>query len=107
MRADFRYRLRSMCRRLLPAFLVALASGSAASGCDGAPRPLRAAAEPVARPRPSSPLNVIVVSMDALRYDRTGLGNLPTQLTPNLDRFAKESLVFLSLIHISEPTRPY
>lgn len=96
-----------MCRRLLPAFLVALASGSAASGCDGAPRPLRAAAEPVARPRPSSPpLNVIVVSMDALRYDRTGLGNHPTQLTPNLDRFAKEALVFHQAVSAAPWTVP-
>ena len=46
-----------------------------------------------------------------------GLGGLPdhphgqTELeratTPHLDKIAKEGTVGLSLIHISEPTRPY
>jgi arylsulfatase A-like enzyme len=41
-----------------------------------------------------APLNVIVISLDAVRYDRTGLGPAPTSFTPNLDRFARDAVVF-------------
>lgn len=37
-------------------------------------------------------LNVILISMDALRYDRTGLGG--GTITPNLDALQKESVAF-------------
>ncbi len=37
-------------------------------------------------------LNVIFISMDALRFDRTGAGG--SALTPNLDAFSKEAVVF-------------
>lgn len=39
-------------------------------------------------------LNVILISMDALRYDRTGFGGNKDGLTPNLDAFAEEAVVF-------------
>ena len=41
-----------------------------------------------------APPNVIVISLDAVRYDRTGLGPAPTPWTPNLDRFARDAVVF-------------
>ena len=37
-------------------------------------------------------LNVILVSLDATRWDHTGLGGAAT--TPNLDAFAKDAVVF-------------
>ena len=39
-------------------------------------------------------LNVIMISLDALRYDRTGVSGNPNGLTPNLDAFADEAVVF-------------
>jgi choline-sulfatase len=39
-------------------------------------------------------LNVILISMDALRYDRTGVSGNTSGLTPNLDAFAEEAVVF-------------
>jgi arylsulfatase A-like enzyme len=39
-------------------------------------------------------LNVILISLDALRWDRTGLSGNPDGLTPNLDAFAQEAVVF-------------
>ena len=39
-------------------------------------------------------LNVIFISLDALRYDRTGFGGNKNGLTPNLDAFAEEAVVF-------------
>ncbi len=39
-------------------------------------------------------LNIILISMDALRWDRTGLSGNKDGLTPNLDAFAEESVVF-------------
>ena len=39
-------------------------------------------------------LNVIMISMDALRYDRTGVSGNSDGLTPNLDAFADEAVVF-------------
>lgn len=63
-----------------------------------APKP----AEPAAPPAPAGPtfdyaarakdLNVIVISMDALRFDHTGLGG--GTFTPNLDAFQKEAVAF-------------
>jgi arylsulfatase A-like enzyme len=53
------------------------------------------AANRYALPTRDRPLNVILISLDALRYDRTGLagGDGPSN-TPNLDAFAAESVVF-------------
>jgi choline-sulfatase len=39
-------------------------------------------------------LNIILISMDALRWDRTGVSGNPDGLTPNLDQFAEEAVVF-------------
>jgi arylsulfatase A-like enzyme len=39
-------------------------------------------------------LNVILISMDALRYDRTSLNGKNPSLTPNLSAFADEAVVF-------------
>ncbi len=39
-------------------------------------------------------LNVIFISLDALRYDRTGPSGNTDGLTPNLDAFAEEAVVF-------------
>jgi len=39
-------------------------------------------------------LNVILISLDALRYDRTGVSGNSKGLTPNLDAFADEAVVF-------------
>ncbi len=58
--------------------------------------------KPVEAPKPAGPtfdysadaanLNVIVISLDALRFDRTGLGG--SKLTPNLDEFQKDAVAF-------------
>lgn len=50
--------------------------------------------------------NVILISMDALRFDRTGLGDHPTGWTPNLDRFAREAVVFHDAVSPSSWTVP-
>jgi len=42
----------------------------------------------------ASKLNVILISLDALRYDSTGLSGNGSTLTPNLDAFAQEAVVF-------------
>jgi arylsulfatase A-like enzyme len=39
-------------------------------------------------------LNIILISMDALRYDRTSLNGKQPELTPNLSAFADEAVVF-------------
>jgi arylsulfatase A-like enzyme len=39
-------------------------------------------------------LNLILISMDALRWDRTGISGGKLGLTPNLDAFAEECVVF-------------
>ena len=39
-------------------------------------------------------LNVIFISMDALRFDTTGVGGNTAGVTPNLDAFAEEAVVF-------------
>jgi len=70
--------------------LVALAAAALLVACSGGQRATPAPSPNTAQAR----LNVIVISMDAVRYDRTGLGPAPTPWTPNLDRFARESVVF-------------
>ena len=39
-------------------------------------------------------LNIIFISMDAMRYDATGMSGNKAGLTPNLDQFAEEAVVF-------------
>lgn len=51
-------------------------------------------------------LNVILISMDALRYDRTGFGGNTAGLTPNLDQLAEESVVFHKTVSAASWTLP-
>jgi len=39
-------------------------------------------------------LNIILISLDALRWDRTGISGNKDGLTPNLDQFADQAVVF-------------
>lgn len=78
------------CRwRVATAFT--LLAGLGAAGCD--------------TPREGPP-NVLIVSLDTFRADRVGaLGN-PDGLTPNLDRFAAQSVVFSHAYSQSTVTGP-
>lgn len=51
-------------------------------------------------------LNLIVISMDALRHDRTGFGGNPDGLTPNLDAFMEEAVVFQDAAAVASWTLP-
>ncbi|MDP6932821.1 MAG: sulfatase-like hydrolase/transferase, partial [Myxococcota bacterium] len=51
-------------------------------------------------------LNILFISLDALRYDHTGIGGHEGGITPNLDRFADESIVFHDAISASAWTLP-
>ena len=46
------------------------------------------------QPAPSGPPDIIVVCMDTLRADRLGVYGNADGLTPNIDRFASEGVVF-------------
>ncbi|MFM2244598.1 MAG: Choline-sulfatase [Pseudomonadota bacterium] len=50
--------------------------------------------------------NLIVISMDALRMDHTGLGGHKGGLTPNLDRFGEEAVVFTHAVSAASWTLP-
>ncbi|MFH1467493.1 MAG: sulfatase [Pseudomonadota bacterium] len=51
-------------------------------------------------------LNVLLISMDALRWDRTGLSGNRQGLTPNLDAFAEEAVVFHDAVAPASWTLP-
>jgi arylsulfatase A-like enzyme len=51
-------------------------------------------------------LNLILISMDALRMDRTGIGGHDGGLTPNLDRFGDEAVVFHNAVSAAPWTLP-
>lgn len=85
--------------RSVPAGLVLAASLLAA--CAG---PRATVVRPPTAPR--APRNVIVISLDAVRYDRTGLGRAPTPFTPNLDRFARDAVVFHQAVSAAPWTVP-
>jgi arylsulfatase A-like enzyme len=51
-------------------------------------------------------LSIILISMDALRYDRTGFSGNTDGLTPNLDQLAEESVVFHSAVSAASWTLP-
>ena len=51
-------------------------------------------------------LNLILVSMDALRYDHTGLSGNTGGHTPNLDAFAEEAVVFHDTVTAAPWTLP-
>lgn len=84
---------------------AALALTLLLGACGEAEKPAETPPPPAAEPKAAAPavydlaarakdLNVILISMDALRYDRTGLDGNTDGLTPNLDAFAKEAYVF-------------
>ena len=57
-------------------------------------------------PAPAGPPNILLVSLDTFRADRVGaLGN-PDGLTPNLDRFAEDSVVFTHVYSQATLTGP-
>lgn len=69
-------------------FLALMASAFAVACAPGPPAP-------PPQPRPAiAPLNVVVISLDAVRYDRTGLAPERPGATPNLVRFAEKAAVF-------------
>jgi arylsulfatase A-like enzyme len=51
-------------------------------------------------------LNILLISMDALRWDRTGLAGHDGGLTPNLDAFAEEAVVFHNTVASASWTLP-
>ncbi len=51
-------------------------------------------------------LNILLISMDALRFDRTGLSGNTQGLTPNLDAFAREAVVFHNAVASASWTLP-
>lgn len=51
-------------------------------------------------------LNVIVISLDALRFDRTGISGNKSGLTPNIDQFADEAVVFHNAQTVASWTLP-
>lgn len=71
-------------------------------GCGSEPPKPAEPPKPVEAPKPVGPtfdysadaknLNVILISLDAFRFDHTGLGG--GHLTPNLDAFQKEAVAF-------------
>lgn len=53
---------------------------------------------PAAPPKAAeTPLNVLVIASDSLRYDRLGVHGHPRDVSPNIDAFAKESVDFQNL----------
>ncbi len=45
-------------------------------------------------PRHRKPWNILLVTIDTVRYDHTGFGGYARETTPNLDRFVKRSTSF-------------
>ncbi len=54
----------------------------------------------------ASDLNVVLISMDALRWDRTGISGNEKGLTPSLDAFADEAVVFHAAVTAAPWTLP-
>jgi arylsulfatase A-like enzyme len=78
-------------------------------GTDDPLGPLIALGSPFVRVHelaPSPRLNVVLISLDTLRADRLGRVRDGASLTPNLDRLAKESLVFGQALANSSYTLP-
>lgn len=74
-----------MRRLLLPLLLVSLVGGCAK--------------------RPDGP-NILVVTLDTTRRDHLGLYGYPLPTSPNLDRLAKDSLVYTNAYAVSSWTMP-
>ncbi len=66
----------------------------------------RTPGSPIAKNLPPAPgMNVLVVSFDALRADALGLYGYSRNTSPNLDAFARESLVFDDA-YVASPVTP-
>ncbi len=81
----------------VPAPPADASAASAAKGDAGARYDLRARAKD---------LNVIVIDIDSLRFDRMAAGGNADGLTPNLDAFAKEAVVFRKAVSAAPWTVP-
>ena len=55
-------------------------------------------------PTPAGPPNIVLVSLDTLRADHLGTYGDTRGLTPNLDRFAAESVVFADATSVANET---
>jgi arylsulfatase len=73
---------------------------AALGACRGRPSETSALTGEPASPR----ANVIVLSFDALRADALGVYGRPRDVSPNLDRFARESWVFENAYSVSSQT---
>ncbi len=87
-------------RRALPGLLVMLV----AAGCQGAPRPASAGLEGAAYRCPDC--NVLLISIDTLRADHLGVYGYPRPVSPNIDQFAHESVLFDRNINTGGGTLP-
>ena len=56
--------------------------------------------------RTSEGINVILITVDTLRADHLGAYGYPRDTSPNLDAFAKESILFLKAFSQSSETNP-
>jgi arylsulfatase A-like enzyme len=73
--------------------LLALVAGFC-SGCSEPEPELGPGWVTVESPEEAGPISIVLISMDTLRADRLGVYGNSDGLTPNLDRFASEAIVF-------------
>jgi arylsulfatase A-like enzyme len=83
-------------RRRAVALLSVLAAAVAAGGCE---------AGPTASP-PTSPRNLVILSIDTLRPDHLGLYGYQRPTSPTLDRLANEAVVFDQATTVHVTTAP-
>ncbi len=76
-------------KRALAVLLLAAAAASCRRGETAA-----GSAPPAKAPGPRVERDIVLVTIDTLRYDATGFDGNPRGTTPNLDRFAAEGRVF-------------
>ncbi len=79
-------------KTLLPSLLLAACAPDAPIAPPPEPKPKPLPGPTFNYAKDASNLNVIFISMDALRFDATGAGG--SQLTPHLDDFSKDAVVF-------------
>lgn len=73
---------------------AALLAAALALSCRGRETPQASASAPAPATAPRTPRDVVLVTIDTLRYDAVGFDGNPRGTTPNLDRFAAEGRVF-------------
>lgn len=56
--------------------------------------------------RPAHVRNLVLVSIDTLRADRLGVAGYPLDVTPNLDRFARQGTMFTDAVTSATWTKP-